>query len=62
MYIDDALSINSPDFTNWIPLKYPKGTTETIYAVSFLDIYLKFEDNDQLSTIIYDNKHLKISK
>ena len=45
MYIDDVLSINNPNFANWIPLMYPKEfdikeTTEIAFSASILDIYL----------------------
>ena len=56
-YIDDVLSINNPNFANWIPLlDYSKKkldvkeTTETPSSSSFLDIYLKFDTNGKLST------------
>jgi hypothetical protein len=42
------------------PLIYPpeleiKETTDTASSASFLDLYLEFDDSDQLSTKIYDN-------
>jgi hypothetical protein len=43
MYIDDVLSINNPNFANWIPLILPKELE--IKATKVLDIYLKFDNN-----------------
>lgn len=45
----------------WNPLIYlnvlnKKETTETTSSASFLDVYLTFYTNDQLSPILYDNR------
>jgi hypothetical protein len=57
-YIDDVLSINNSRFAEFLPLMYPpelevKETTDTASSASFLDLYLEFDDSDQLSTKIY---------
>jgi len=43
MYIDDALSINNPNFANWIPFILPKELE--IKATKVFYIYLKFDNN-----------------
>ena len=60
-YIDDVLSINNPNFSDWIPLIYPteleiKETTDTASSASFLDLFLEFDTNGHLSTRIYDKR------
>ena len=58
-YIDEVLSINNSRFAEFLPLIYPpelEETTDTASSASFLDIYLEFEDSDQLSTKIYDKR------
>ena len=60
-YIDDVLSINNPDFSNWISLIYLseleiKETTDTASSALFLDIYLEFDSSGHLSTRIYDKR------
>ena len=60
-YIDDVLSINNPNFSDWIPLIYPpeleiKETTDTASSASFLDLYLEFDIHSHLSTRIYDKR------
>jgi hypothetical protein len=37
-------------------LIYPPETTDTASSASFLDLYLEFDDNGQLSTKIYDKR------
>ena len=46
------LSINNPNFFNWIPLVYLSKfeTKETASYTSFLDIYLKFDTICHIST------------
>jgi uncharacterized protein with PQ loop repeat len=66
VYIDDILSINDPHFTNWIPLIYPqtieiKETTETASFSSFLDIYLTFDTNGELSYCDYDKRNFNFA-
>ena len=60
-YIDAVLSINDPRFAEFLPLIYPpelevKETTDTASSASLLDLYLEFDDSDQLSTKIYDKR------
>ena len=60
-YIDDVLSINNSRFAEFLPLIYPpelevKETTDTASSASFFDLYLEFDDSDQLSTNIYDKR------
>ena len=60
-YIDDVLSINNPNFSDWVPLIYPpeleiKETTDTASSASFLDLYLEFDLHSHLSTRIYDKR------
>ena len=60
-YIDDVLSINNPNFSDWVPLIYPpeleiKETTDTASSASFLDLYLEFDIHSHLSTRIYDKR------
>jgi hypothetical protein len=48
-------------FAEFLPLIYPpelevKETTDTASSASFLDLYLEFDDSDQLSTKIYDKR------
>ena len=60
--IGNVLSINNPNFANWIPLIFPKEVEikETLKIASsaqtFLDIYLKFDTNVQLSTRSSDKR------
>jgi hypothetical protein len=56
-----VLSINNSRFAEFLPLIYPpeleaKETTDTASSASFLDLYLEFDDSDQLSTKIYDKR------
>jgi hypothetical protein len=60
-YIDDVLSINNSRFAEFLPLIYPpelevKETTDTASSASLLDLYLEFNDSDQLTTKIYDKR------
>jgi hypothetical protein len=46
-YIHDVLSINNPNFANWIPLLYPKelvvkNTKKMVSSASLLDMYYHF--------------------
>ena len=61
-YIDDVLSINNPNWTNWIQLVYTKitwdkKTTETASSTSFPDICLNFNTKGQLSTRLNDKRN-----
>ena len=54
-YIHDVLSINNYRFAELIysPQLEVKETTDTALTASFLDLYLEFDDNGQISTKIY---------
>ena len=58
-YIDDALSINNPEFVNYLDQTYPveleiKDTTESTTSASYLDLLLSIGRDGQLHTSIYD--------
>jgi hypothetical protein len=60
-YIDDVSSINNSRFAEFLPLIYPpelevNETTDTTSFALFLDLYLEFDDSDQISTNIYDKR------
>ena len=60
-YIDDVLSINNPEFENYLGQMYPveleiKDTTESNTSASYLDLLLSIERDGKLQTSIYD-KH-----
>ena len=60
-YIDDVLSINNPDFENYLGQMYPaeleiKDTTESNTSASYLDLLLSIESNGQLRTSLYDKR------
>ena len=60
-YIDDVLSINNPDFENYLGQIYPpeleiKDTTESNTSASYLDLLLSIGRDGQLHTSLYD-KH-----
>ena len=60
-YIDDVLSINNPDFENYLGQMYPaeleiKDTTESNTSASYLDLLLSIESDDQLRTSLYDKR------
>ena len=60
-YIDDVLSINNPDFDNYLGQMYPaeleiKDTTESNTSTSYLDLLLSIESDGQLRTSIYDKR------
>ena len=60
-YIDDVLSINNPDFENYLGQMYPaeleiKDTTESNTSASYLDLLLSIESDHQLRTSIYDKR------
>ena len=57
-YIDDVLSINNPDFDNYLGQMYPaeleiKNTTESNTSASYLDLLLSI---GQLRTSLYDKR------
>ena len=53
-YIDDVLSINNPDFDNY--LNYIKDTTESNTSASYLDLLLSIGRDGQLRTSLYDKR------
>ena len=60
-YIDDVLSINNPDFANYLGQMYPaeleiKDTTESNTSASYLDLLLSIESDGQLRTSLYDKR------
>ena len=60
-YIDDILSINNPDFENYLGQMYPveleiKDTTESNTSASYLDLLLSIGRDGQLHTSIYDKR------
>ena len=59
--IDDVLSINNPEFENYLGQMYPaeleiKDTTESTTSASYLDLLLSIERDSQLHTSIYDKR------
>ena len=60
-YIDDVLSINNPEFENYLCQMYPaeleiKDTTESTTSASYLDLLLSIGRDGQLHTSIYDKR------
>ena len=60
-YIDDVLSINNPDFENYLGQMYPaeleiRDTTESNTSASYLDLLLSIESDGQLRTSLYDKR------
>ena len=60
-YIDNSLSINNPEFENYMGQMYPteleiKDTTESTTSASYLDLLLSIGRNGQLHTSIYDKR------
>ena len=60
-YIDDVLSINNPDFENYLGQMYPteleiKDTTESNTSASYLDLLLSIESYGKLRTSLYDKR------
>ena len=60
-YIDDVLSINNPDFDNYLGQMYPaelemKDTTESNTSASYLDLLWSIESDGQLRTSLYDKR------
>ena len=59
--IDDVLSINNPDFDNYLSQMYPpeleiKDTTESNTSASYLDLLLSIGRDGQLCTSLYDKR------
>ena len=60
-YIDDVLSINNPDFENYLGQMYPpeleiKDTTESNTSASYLDLLLSIGRDGQLHNSLYDKR------
>ena len=60
-YIDDVLSINNPDFENYLGQMYPaeleiKDTTESNISASYMDLLLSIESDGQLRTSLSDQR------
>ena len=60
-YIDGVLSINNPEFENYLGQMYPaeleiKDTTESSNSASYLDLLLSIGRDGQLHTSIYDKR------
>ena len=60
-YINYVLSINNPDFENYLGQMYPaeleiKDTTESNTSASYLDLLLSIESDGQLRTSLYDKR------
>ena len=60
-YIDDVLSINNPDFENYLGQMYPAeleimDTTESNTSVSYLDLLLSIERDGKLRNSLYDKR------
>ena len=60
-YIDDVLSINNPDFENYLGQMYPpeleiKDTTESNTSASYLDLLLSIGRDGHLRTSLYDKR------
>ena len=60
-YIDYVLSINNPEFENYLDQIYPaeleiKDTTESTTSASYLDLLLSIGRDGQLHTSIYDKR------
>ena len=60
-YIDDVLSINNPDFENYLGQMYPpeleiKDTTESNTSAFFLELLLSIGRDGQLHTSLYDKR------
>ena len=60
-YIDHVLSINNPDFENYLGQMYPpeleiKDTTESNTSASYLNLLLSIGTDGQLRTSLYDKR------
>ena len=60
-YIDDVLSINNPEFENYLGQMYPaeleiKDTTDSTTSASYLDLLLSIGRDGPLHTSIYDKR------
>ena len=60
-YIDDVLSLNNPRFGDYLDSIYPeeleiKDTTDTPKYSNYLDLRLEINDENKLSTKLYDKR------
>ena len=60
-YIDDVLSINNPEFDNYLGQMYPveleiKDTTDSNTPASYMDLVLSIGRHGQLHTSIYNKR------
>ncbi|KAK3101641.1 hypothetical protein FSP39_005107 [Pinctada imbricata] len=60
-YIDDVLSINNPNFADYLSSIYPselevKETTETNNSASYLDLMLSYDTDGHMNTSLYDKR------
>ena len=60
-YVDDVLSINNPDFDNYLGQMHPaeleiNDTTESNASASSLDLILSIRRDGQLRTSFYDKR------
>ena len=65
-YIDDVLSINNPEFENYLGQMYPveleiKDTTESNTSASYLDLLLSIGRDGQLTLPFMTNVTISIS-
>ena len=66
MYIDDVLSINNPEFGNYLVQIYPvefelKDTTENTTSASYIYLLMSIWRDGQLHTSIHDNRDYNTS-
>lgn len=60
-YIDDVLSLNNPNFKDYLHLIYPselEETTDTSTSASYLDLYLYIDITGRLKSKLYDKRVL----
>ena len=60
-YMDEVLSVNNPDFENYLGQMYPpeleiKDSTESNTSASYLDLLLSIVRDGQLCTFLYDKR------
>ena len=60
-YIDDVISLNNPNFGDYLEVIYPtelevKDTTESINSASYLDLQLEFDIQGKLNLKLYDKR------
>ena len=62
-YIDDVLSLNNPNFKDYLHLIYPseleiKETTDNSTSASYLDLYLYIDNTGRLKSKLDDKRVL----